>query len=241
MYVHPATHTWPGAFPPDYDFAGEFAALVDPAVRAPLRDSGVQPVTFSELCGARSAVAVRDSRRGTFAGTAAGGIAIPRSQSLAYALSRAPRRERGGFEPPSPYLKPLHGDEPGLYENLRSFCEQEYRRVSDHLRCGRRERSGAERRAPLAARISAAATSRSSPVARAGARNPKDRKSARHASASAKHQLIVIADSDMRVGRDYLSRVIAAAFADPDVRRRHVLYGGDAAARTPRRSSARCT
>ncbi len=49
VYVHPATHTWPQAFPPDYDFAGEFAALIDPDVIRAVRDSNVKPVTFSEL------------------------------------------------------------------------------------------------------------------------------------------------------------------------------------------------
>ncbi|HEY1301236.1 MAG TPA: glycosyl transferase, partial [Stellaceae bacterium] len=28
--------------------------------------------------------------------------------------------------PPVTLLKPLHGDEPGLYDNLRSFAEQDY-------------------------------------------------------------------------------------------------------------------
>ena len=49
LYVHPATHTWPEAFPPEYDFAGEFAALVDERVAGALRRSAVQPVTFGEL------------------------------------------------------------------------------------------------------------------------------------------------------------------------------------------------
>ena len=48
-YLHPATHTWPEAFPPDYDFAGEFAALIDAAVVRAVRQSGIKPVTFSEL------------------------------------------------------------------------------------------------------------------------------------------------------------------------------------------------
>lgn len=53
LYVHPATETWPGAFPPDYDFAGEFAALVDPAVSAAAAAPGIQRVSFSELSGGR--------------------------------------------------------------------------------------------------------------------------------------------------------------------------------------------
>lgn len=52
LYVHPATHAWPEAFPPDYDFAGEFAALIDPGVLADVRNSGVRRVTFSELASA---------------------------------------------------------------------------------------------------------------------------------------------------------------------------------------------
>jgi hopanoid biosynthesis associated protein HpnK len=49
LYVHPATHTWPEAFPPDYDFAGEFGALIDESVKNDLRASGVRKITFSEL------------------------------------------------------------------------------------------------------------------------------------------------------------------------------------------------
>ncbi len=52
VYLHPATHTWPEAFPPDYDFAGEFAALIDPDVLRAVRDSDIEPTTFSELAAA---------------------------------------------------------------------------------------------------------------------------------------------------------------------------------------------
>jgi hopanoid biosynthesis associated protein HpnK len=54
LYVHPATHAWPEAFPPDYDFAGEFAALVDANVIAAARGNGVRRVTFSELAAANA-------------------------------------------------------------------------------------------------------------------------------------------------------------------------------------------
>jgi hopanoid biosynthesis associated protein HpnK len=49
LYSHPATDAWPQADPPDADYRGEFAALVDPGVVARLRHSDVKPVTFSEL------------------------------------------------------------------------------------------------------------------------------------------------------------------------------------------------
>ncbi|HEY9180413.1 MAG TPA: hopanoid biosynthesis-associated protein HpnK [Candidatus Baltobacteraceae bacterium] len=54
LYVHPATHAWPEAFPPDYDFAGEFAALIDPRVLEQLQSSGVRRVTFTELAAAHA-------------------------------------------------------------------------------------------------------------------------------------------------------------------------------------------
>lgn len=49
LYLHPATHTWQGAFPPDYDFAGEFAALIDPQVAQTLRSADITRTSFSEL------------------------------------------------------------------------------------------------------------------------------------------------------------------------------------------------
>lgn len=49
LYVHPATHTWPEAFPKDYDFAGEFAALIDPDVVRAVGQPEVAPFTFTEL------------------------------------------------------------------------------------------------------------------------------------------------------------------------------------------------
>lgn len=54
LYVHPATHTWPEAFPPDYDFAGEFASLVDQRVLEQLASSDVRRVTFTELAAAHA-------------------------------------------------------------------------------------------------------------------------------------------------------------------------------------------
>ena len=54
LYVHPATHTWPEAFPPDYDFAGEFASLIDERVISELRESDVRRVTFTELASAQA-------------------------------------------------------------------------------------------------------------------------------------------------------------------------------------------
>lgn len=49
IYSHPATAGWPQADPPDADYAGEFAALIDPAVIADLHASNVKPTTFSDL------------------------------------------------------------------------------------------------------------------------------------------------------------------------------------------------
>ncbi len=52
LYVHPATGLWPEAFPPDYDFEGEFEALIDPSVVSAVRNSQIRPITFTELATA---------------------------------------------------------------------------------------------------------------------------------------------------------------------------------------------
>jgi hopanoid biosynthesis associated protein HpnK len=49
LYVHPATHTWPDAFPPGYDFAGEFASLVDSAVMSQVHGHHIQRLSYTEL------------------------------------------------------------------------------------------------------------------------------------------------------------------------------------------------
>ena len=51
IYSHPATARFDSAEPPGADYAGEFAALIDPAVIARLRNSDIRSTTFSELTG----------------------------------------------------------------------------------------------------------------------------------------------------------------------------------------------
>ncbi len=49
LYVHPATHTWPQAFPPDYDFAGELNAMIDPQVLQTMDELDIHPTSYTDL------------------------------------------------------------------------------------------------------------------------------------------------------------------------------------------------
>ncbi len=109
--------------------------------------------------------------------------------------------------PPVTILKPLCGAEPGLYERLRSFCEQSYPRHADRLRRARRGRS---RRSTWCAGCSASfrdwiCGSRSIDAAR---RQPKV-SNLINMMPFARHDYLVMADSDVRVAPDYLRRVVA--------------------------------
>ncbi|MFN2449477.1 MAG: hopanoid biosynthesis-associated protein HpnK [Candidatus Baltobacteraceae bacterium] len=53
VYLHPATHAWPGAFPPAYDFTGELAALVDAETMRLARSGGIVCTTYAQLADAR--------------------------------------------------------------------------------------------------------------------------------------------------------------------------------------------
>ena len=143
------------------------------------------------------------------------------SRVRAFRRSAIPPQTSG--EPPVTVLKPLHGDEPDLYENLRSFCEQEYPEfqvifcsadpADPALECARRlQREFAHRNIEIAA---------------GGAQNVRNPKVGNLLGAieRAKHELLVIADSDIRVDARYL-RNIAASFGDPAVGAATCVYGG---------------
>jgi ceramide glucosyltransferase len=154
------------------------------------------------------------------AGMVYSSFAIARTRRFRHRIARG----HGSFTVPASILKPLHGDEPGLYANLRSFCEQRYptyqvifgaadpndpalkiaRRIQNELpECDIEVIAG-----------------RAQPAS-----NPKIGNLLGMIGA-AKHPLIVIADSDIRVGSAYL-KAVAASFSDPQVGAVTCIYGGE--------------
>jgi len=120
-------------------------------------------------------------------------------------LSRRPKST--GFQPPVTILKPLCGMDHELYHNLRSFCEQDYpdyqiifgvRHVDDAavdiVKRIMSEFPGLDASLVVDGRIHGANLKISNLV---------------NMQAVAKHDILVMADSDMRVGSDYLSAIIA--------------------------------
>jgi ceramide glucosyltransferase len=130
---------------------------------------------------------------------------------------------RFGNEPPVTIAKPLCGDEPRLYENLRSFCEQDYPEyqvvfgvrdaddpAADVARRLIDERPGRDLQLVVDGRI----TGTNHKVSNLAAMQP-----------AMKHGIILISDSDMHVGSDYL-RAVVTPFADPGVGAVTCLYRG---------------
>jgi ceramide glucosyltransferase len=126
------------------------------------------------------------------------------------ARPRADRLE----SPPISVLKPLCGEDPGLFDNLASFCRQGYPawqivfgvQASDDPAIAVVRRLMVEfPAAELALVVDTARPRGNLKVANLQNMLP-----------AARHDLVVIADSDMRVGPDYLAAV-AAPFADPAI------------------------
>ena len=172
------------------------------------------------MLGSLRAVAQVAALAGCAAGIAYTALAIARvrafrKRTVAASTSR----------PPISILKPLHGNEPQLYENLRSFCAQEYPEFQvvftaakvDDPALGVARRLAQE--LPECDITIVAGKAQQTP-------NPKIG-NLLGAMDSVKHNLIVIADSDMRAGRGYL-RALAAAFADGRNGAVTCIYGGTA-------------
>jgi ceramide glucosyltransferase len=109
--------------------------------------------------------------------------------------------------PPVSVLKPLYGVEPGLYENLLSFVDQDYPAVQIVFGV----RSPSDAALPVARRLIAERPDRDIELvidSRVSGRNLKVANLVNMLPA-ARHDILVFADSDMRVGPDYLATVTA--------------------------------
>lgn len=119
---------------------------------------------------------------------------------------RRARADNPGYCPPVTVLKPLCGDEPCLYEALRSFCVQRYPQYQ--IVFGVRE--GADRARRVVERLEREFPSLDMTLVvneRVIGRNFKVCNLA-NMMAAARYDHLVIADSDVIVGSDYLRQVV---------------------------------
>jgi ceramide glucosyltransferase len=128
-----------------------------------------------------------------------------------------------GEQPLVSVLKPLHGAEPGLYENLLSFVEQDYPALQVVLGV----RSSSDGALPIAQALVANCVGRDIALvvdSRVSGRNLKVANLVNMLPV-ARHDILVFADSDMRVGRNYLATV-TAPLSDPQTGLVTCLYKG---------------
>ena len=106
-------------------------------------------------------------------------------------------------------LKPLHGDEPGLFDNLTSFCTQNYPgRIQ--IVCGVQDADDGA--IPVVERLRKVQADRDLDLVIEAKAHGLNRKVSNlvNMAARIRHDVVVLADSDIRVDPGYLSRVIAA-------------------------------
>ncbi|HTU01078.1 MAG TPA: bacteriohopanetetrol glucosamine biosynthesis glycosyltransferase HpnI [Candidatus Sulfotelmatobacter sp.] len=135
-------------------------------------------------------------------------------------------QETAGFLPPVTILKPLQGDDGYLYENLRSFCRQAY--PTYQLVFGVRD--AADPAAAVVERVQAEFPAIDMALVIGGPDWGANRKISTviNLLRQARHEVVVLVDSDMRVTPDYLGQIVAP-LADPAVGMVTCLYKGTGA------------
>jgi ceramide glucosyltransferase len=143
------------------------------------------------------------------------------------ALVAVARFARSGWTPPATrpavtILKPVCGLDPGLYENLLSYCRQEYGAPVQVVIGAHRESDPA---VAVARAVMAAVPEADVALVIDGALPGTNFKicNLSNMMAAAKHDVLVIADSDMRVGPDYLDSVVSK-LSEPGVGIATTLY-----------------
>ena len=142
--------------------------------------------------------------------------------ALARFMRRAATQPAG--QPSICVLKPLHGDEPELYENLASFCAQDYAGAVQ-LILGAQD--PADPALEVARRLQRAHPDRDIVVTSDPTPHGTNRKIGNliNMAVHAQGEVVVISDSDVRLPPDGLSRIVAALQA-PGVGLVHCLYRG---------------
>lgn len=148
------------------------------------------------------------------------------------------RRHRANAAADAPaitVLKPIYGLDVNLYDNLRSFCLQDYPRYQIIFGVADAE----DPAIPVIRRVLAEYPELDLELVINNRSLGSNRKISNVANAfeHAKYDLLVIADSDMRVGADYLSTV-ATCFADPKTGAATCLYRGTTTGGLPAALSA---
>ena len=155
------------------------------------------------------------------AGSAAGCLYLLAAGVITRGFAARPRLTFAG--PPASVLKPLCGEDPGLYDNLASFCRQDY--PAWQVVFGVQDPD--DPAIAVVRRLMAEFLAADLTLVVEGGRRGGNLKVAnlQNMLPAARHDLVVIADSDMRVAPDYLAAV-AAPLADPATGLVTCLYRG---------------
>ena len=138
---------------------------------------------------------------------AAGYSLIALAAALAWRTYASRPRPTPAMQPPVTVLKPLCGAEPGLYELLRSFCLQDYAQFQ--IVFGTQD--AADPALAVVARLTREFPDLPIDVVVNPQRYGHNNKSNNliNMLAAARHPVLLIADSDIQVGADYLATVTA--------------------------------
>ncbi|HXP29570.1 MAG TPA: bacteriohopanetetrol glucosamine biosynthesis glycosyltransferase HpnI [Stellaceae bacterium] len=136
---------------------------------------------------------------------------------------RIPANPAIGHAPPVTVLKPLCGAEPKLYECLRSFCEQDYPELQVVFGVA----DASDGAIPVVRRLIAEFPERDLSLVIDGAQHGTNRKVSNlvNMDRGAKHDIVIVSDSDTCVGRDCVATVVAP-FAEPATGAVTCLYRG---------------